>query len=529
MKNIYLRQRIAAILPWAVVASILITPGPMLLMLFLYKLLKPHTKLRKYYQYAILALLAANVISVLMLFTSADIHEILRVGLLTIPDSLLKWLLVPPVILLWLPLATLFLVTVGFSPADTALLEASKASQLTETTKVDNHNPSHIFVAGTTGSGKTTYLLNYILLTIQQSDDVYILSGKNGTNDSRSLLNVTRRIAARYGRTMYTVSLNAEEESRQPYNPLDGMSPTEAADALVEISEYTEPHYKACTSAWIKAVCEGLCAAEIPLSIAAICDFYDYEDFMQLLAMLVESGKISKEKQQEYWKLKGIAQEAALSKSRYVDLLLGDGASFFGGPERKGINASMARDEEAIFFADLDSFKYTDYTRAIGKLFIHDVRHMIATQRPDGWRRVLIMDELGAYATEQLMPIFAQARSQGFQIIVATQSIADLSAVSESFAERVLENCGQYIVMRLNSAADAETMANIIGTKASVETTHKSAGILLDADGAGTKKVVREYKVSPDMIKELPPLHAILYDKQEPADIKMLKVPFVEL
>ena len=51
MKNIYLRQRIAAILPWAVVASILITPGPMLLMLFLYKLLKPHTKLRKYYQY----------------------------------------------------------------------------------------------------------------------------------------------------------------------------------------------------------------------------------------------------------------------------------------------------------------------------------------------------------------------------------------------------------------------------------------------------------------------------------------------
>ena len=56
----------------------------------------------------------------------------------------------------------------------------------------------------------------------------------------------------------------------------------------------------------------------------------------------------------------------------------------------------------------------------------------------------------------------------------------------------------------------------------------KSAGILLDADGAGTKKVVREYKVSPDTIKELPPLHAILYDKQEPVDIKMLKVPFIE-
>lgn len=525
MKNIYLRQRIAAILPWAIAASLLMAPAATVVMLGIYSYAKKRPEVRVMYQVTLFGLTMMVVVANGIMIHYLSVERLLALA----PSTVISWIFTPSLPALLIPVVTMTaLVTVGTTSADAVLLEGSKTSRLPEATKVDNHNPSHIFVAGTTGSGKTTYLLNYILLTIQQSDEVYILSGKNGTNDSRSLLNITKRIAARYGRTMYTVSLNAEEESRQPYNPLDGMSPTEAADALVEISEYTEPHYKACTSAWIKAVCECLCAAEIPLSIASICDFYDYEDFMQLLAMLVESRTISKEKQQEYWKLKGIAQEAALSKSRYVDLILGDGASFFGGPEHKGINASMARDKEAIFFADLDSFKYTDYTRAIGKLFIHDVRHMIATQRPDGWRRVIIMDELGAYATEQLMPIFAQARSQGFQIIVATQSIADLSAVSESFAERVLENCGQYVVMRLNSAADAETMANIIGTKASVETTHKSAGILLDADGAGTKKVVREYKVSPDTIKELPPLHAILYDKQEPANIKMLKVPFVE-
>ena len=127
------------------------------------------------------------------------------------------------------------------------------------------------------------------------------------------------------------------------------------------------------------------------------------------------------------------------------------------------------------------------------------------------------------------MPIFAQARSQGYQIIVATQSIADLSAVSETFAERVLENCGQYVVLRLNAAQDAEMMANIIGTAETVETTHKSSGTLLDAGGAGSKKVVREYKVSPDIIKELPPLQAIIYDKQDVEHIKLLEVPFVDL
>ena len=273
MKNIYLRQRIAAILPWAIAASLLMAPAATAVMLGIFGYAKKRPEVRVMYQVALFGLTMMVVAANGIMLHYLSVERLLALA----PSTVIDWIFTPSLPALLIPSITMTaLVTVGTTSADAVLLEGSKASRLPETTKVDNHNPSHIFVAGTTGSGKTTYLLNYILLTIQQSDEVYILSGKNGTNDSRSLLNITKRIAARYGRTMYTVSLNAEEESCQPYNPLDGMSPTEAADALVEISEYTEPHYKACTSAWIKAVCEGLCAAEIPLSIASICDFYDY-------------------------------------------------------------------------------------------------------------------------------------------------------------------------------------------------------------------------------------------------------------
>lgn len=64
-----------------------------------------------------------------------------------------------------------------------------------------------------------------------------------------------------------------------------------------------------------------------------------------------------------------------------------------------------------------------------------------------------------------------------------------------TFAERVLENCGQYAVLQLNSSQDAEIMANKIGTYESIETTRKSNRIFLDASGAGTKKIVHEYNV----------------------------------
>lgn len=527
--NMYFRQKIAAILPWAIAASLVLAPAPMLLMLALYRFAQKHPDWQKVYQYLMISVFALDAIGICIAVHVLGVEIIFR----TAPSSFVDWIFFPSPFQLLIPLLTMAALTsVGYASADTLLLGAAEKEQqgkYQKITKIDYANKSHVFVAGTTGSGKTTYLLQYIFAAVQYGDDVYILSGKNGTDDPRSLLNVTRRIAARFGRTMYTVSLCDHEPDRRRYNPLEGMTPTEAADALVEISEYTEPHYKSCTSSWLKAVCECLLAAHIPLSLSAICDFYDYDDFVQLLSKLVAAGKITKDQQRGYMKLKGIAEEAALSKSRYVDLLLGDGGWFFGSAGDGSVNASKARKDDAIFFADLDSFKYTDYTRAIGKLFVNDIRHLIATERPTAWRKIIILDELGAYATEQLMPIFAQARSQGYQIIVATQSIADLSAVSETFAERVLENCGQYVVLRLNAAQDAEMMANIIGTAETVETTHKSSGTLLDAGGAGSKKVVREYKVSPDMIKELPPLQAIIYDKQDVEHIKLLEVPFIDL
>ena len=529
--NMYFKQKIAAILPWAIAASLALAPAPMLLMLVLYRFAQKHPDWQKVYQYLMISAFALDVIGICIAVHVLGVEIIFR----TAPSSFMDWVFLPSPFLLLISLLTMAALTsVGYASADKLLLGAAAKEQqgkYQKITRIDYANKSHACVVGTTGSGKTTYLLQYIFDAVQHEYEVYVLSGKNGTDDPRSLLNVTKRIAARFGRAMYTVSLCDHEPDRRHYNPLEGMTPTEVADALVEISDYTEPHYKACTSAWLKAICECLLAAHIPLSLSAICDFYDYDDFVRLLSKLVTAGKITKDQQREYMKLKDIAQEAALSKSRYVDLILGDGGWFFGNAEDEdSVNATKAqRANYAIFFADLDSFRYTDYTRAIGKLFINDIRHLIANDRPNGDRKIIILDELGAYATEQLMPIFAQARSQGYQIIVATQSIADLSAVSETFAERVLENCGQYVVLRLNAAQDAEMMANIIGTAETVETTHKSSGTLLDAGGAGSKKVVREYKVSPDMIKELPPLQAIIYDKQDVEHIKLLEVPFIDL
>ena len=159
---------------------------------------------------------------------------------------------------------------------------------------------------------------------------------------------------------------------------------------------------------------------------------------------------------------------------------------------------------------------------------LHSIKQMIADESEHKQRKMIILDELSFFADSSLLPILAAARSFGYQVILASQSIADLRKVSPEFADALLENCNQYTTLRLNNSEDAETMSAIFGTYDSIETTFKTAHMMLDSAGAGTKKVVREFKVHPDTIKTLPNLRAVYYGKTTGV-LQEIKIPFVQV
>lgn len=389
---------------------------------------------------------------------------------------------------------------------------------------INFENRTHMFIAGTTGSGKTTLLLHYVRDSIQNDEPLFILSGKNGAGDPFSFINMVKKIAKVYGRELHIISLNPREDSREKYNPLKNMTVVEVADMLCNASEFTEPHYKYCLSTWVKAICECLETMNVSFSLQTIIDFFDWNSFSELLKEMRARKKIADEKLQEYLKLEDICKTAALSRARFLNLLLGEGAEILSDD---GISAQDCRMKKAIFFCDLDSFKYSDFTDTIGKFFTNDMRNVISNEKEPKQRKRIIMDELSVYASEQILPLFSQSRSYGYQIIVATQSIADIKTVSENYAERILENCGQYGILQLNDSGDAETISKIIGTRSVIETTRKSQGNLLDKSSAGSKKVVQQFKVSPDTIKELKPLEVIIYSKADTEKVQFLKLEYV--
>lgn len=384
-------------------------------------------------------------------------------------------------------------------------------------------NRQHVFIAGTTGSGKTQLIERYIKNSIQAGEPLYIISGK-GSGDKKSLLDDVREMCSVYHRKLYVVSMNPRQTDRVAYNPFADWGIVEIADALCNASEFTEPHYQQHLSCWIKAVCECMKLAGISFCLDSILVFMNFNNFRVLVEKLKKEKKLTDEQVERYLSYEDISKIAQTSRARFINIMLGEGKEVVGGAQ--DISAVDVRKEKAILYVDMDSFAFADFTKIIGAFFINDMRHLISTEEDAGTAKRIVMDELSTYVTPQIMPLFSQSQSFGYQMVVATQSISDLDEISPVFAERVMENCGQYGILQLNSANDAERISLIIGTVMTVETTRKSTGMQLHYTADGSKKVVNAFKVTPDNIKELKPLDVLFYDKKAPDKVKMIHMKY---
>lgn len=444
-----------------------------------------------------------------------------------LPVSIMDYLFgVNPIRICASIVVTIVCVFFDFGDVDRWMISEEKKKQnriYEDTDSLDFSKRHHVFVAGTTGSGKSQFLEKMIKDSFDKGEPIYIISGK-GSSDKHSLLDDVREMAEEYNRKLWVVSMNPESKDRKKYNPFKQWTAVEIADALCNASEFTEPHYREHLSCWVKIVCECLMLASVPICLDSIVSFMGEEQFEILINHLKEKKKIDAQKAKNYLTYLDIGKIASSSRARFINIMVGDGREIFG--EKDGICAADAREENAVFFLDLDSFKYTDFTRVVGAFFINDMRHLVATEDNPNVCKRIFMDELSTFVTPQIMPLFSQSRSFGYQIVVATQSISDLDEISPVFAERILENCNQYAILRLNSATDAERISMVIGTVPAVETTRKSTGMQLHYTADGSKKVVNAFKITPDNIKELKSLEVLIYDKDKPDALKRIKLKY---
>lgn len=387
-----------------------------------------------------------------------------------------------------------------------------------------DNNAKHVFICGTTGSGKTVALSNYIKKAIDSDLPLVILDGKGDIGDN-SLLDIVNKLKS--NRKLYLIDLNNPKKSDK-YNPFQNANATIAKDMLINMNEWSEEHYKVNTERYLERLIGLLLKNEILLSLSSI-NQYIYPDRFKKLSSEAVLKKII-DKQEHISNLELIEHCGKIIEGSIARFSLIHDSSIGSIFDESGVDIYTAIKEKAIILFILNPLIYPELSPLIGKLILIDSKKAVSMLYEENNRIFYLFDEINVYASNNLINLINKSRSANITCILATQSLADLEiAITDAFKQQLIENCNNYIVMRQNSAKSSEEWSKIIGTRPTMEITYKieQSSSNTGSTGYGSAKRVREFIFHPDEIKALKTGEAFYISRDNNTYIKVkINKPF---
>ena len=357
-------------------------------------------------------------------------------------------------------------------------------------------NSKHIFISGTTGSGKTVALSNFIRSACIKNYGALIIDGK-GDEGQGSLLEITKLFCKTYNRKLYIVSMNDPEISNK-YNPFIRANETVAKDMLINMTTWSEEHYKTNTERYLQRLIKLLKLANINLSFNSIVENIKSDKFIALSKNLADNKIISKDEHLSNLDIaKASSKIADNASARFLTISESKVGELFN---ERGVDIYKALKEKAIIIFVLNPLLYPETAQAMGRLILIDTKKAVSKLFNSENRKFFIFDEINVYASSVLVDLINKSRSANITCIPATQSLSDLeNETGDKFKNQIIENCNNYIVLRQNSFKSAEEWAKTIGTKQTMLMTYQ-----MNEEGStkkGSSRRGREFIVHPDEIK----------------------------
>ena len=361
------------------------------------------------------------------------------------------------------------------------------------------NDAKHVFVCGTTGSGKTVALSNFIKSGAEHKYGMLIIDGK-GDIGANSLLEITKQLGQ--NQKIYIINLNEPEKSDK-YNPFRNANPSMIKDMLINMTDWSEEHYKLNTERYLQRLINLIYKSEIPLSFTNIIKSIPTDTFIEISAKLEKAEIITKEEHIENVKLAKISGNIAENASaRFGTIAESEVGTIF---TQTGIDIYTAIKENAIIIFILNPLIYPVLSPLIARLILIDSKKAVQKLFGNEQRTFFIFDEINTYASSAMLDLVNKSRSANVTCILATQSLSDLDfAQGAFFKEQIIENCNNYIVLRQNSAVNAENWANILGTRKNLDVTFQITNResrYTEDTGYGSARRVREFIYHPDEIK----------------------------
>lgn len=362
----------------------------------------------------------------------------------------------------------------------------------------------HTLAVGTTGSGKTTALANFVESAIVRNWPLFYVDGKGDYEFAKRI----EKFAKSQGVPFYLFSMVGDSCQ---YNPISFGGFTSKKDRIIELREWSEDHYRKIAEGYLQTVFYILEKAHEPVNLCTLSKYLETDALLNLARKVKAENlvdRINKMADQRKDIESLIAEIQNIAHSEIGHLFNCTNSSNI-------LTLEKAFDEKAVVYFCLQPLAFPAYASTLGKIVINDLKSLVASQLKQQTKTnmLTIFDEFSVFAGDQVINLINQGRGAGVHAILATQSLSDIEIKGgKALLGQVLNNCNNYIIQRQNNPDDAEVLANIIGTKDDFVITSQIAS--KGSTGAGTVRESRQFVVHPDEIKQLGRGMAILSSKQ---------------
>ncbi|MBI2606896.1 MAG: TraM recognition domain-containing protein, partial [Deltaproteobacteria bacterium] len=289
------------------------------------------------------------------------------------------------------------------------------------------------------------------------------------------------------------------------FNPLEAGTPLEAAQRLFSSLTWSEEYYKSkAFSALQKLFQNHHEAHDRNPTLLELSHYLD--DPETFIAATIAENYPKKLAEKDFMELSGLRDQIKTLCMGYLGKIL--------SPEKgAGLRLEDAASGCVLYFR-LQSLMSPQLVATVGRLLINQLNFLAGSaHRSEGAAKgakliPTYLDEFASFACPEFADLISKTRSAGLALHFSHQSIGDLTEVSQGFLNRITDNSGTKIVMRINDPDSAEYCARTYGTKMYRKTTQRITNAK-EVDRAevleeGTQRDAHQFRASPDLFKTLP-------------------------
>ncbi|WP_344264860.1 type IV secretory system conjugative DNA transfer family protein [Streptomyces sodiiphilus] len=401
----------------------------------------------------------------------------------------------------------------------------------------------HTIIAGATGYGKTKTVLRllYELVVTDHAKPLRVPVVLLDMKADPELVTELGTMAERAGQRFRVVTVTGTGAT---YNPIKHGSVEQVCSRIVETLDqvagggFSEPHHREAAEVYLR---HAMAALDDLVDQAVVepdprtgrkrrwrRDLPDLARLMSLRQLAERTSLLSATTGRtvhsylEYLQSDGRSLLPSIPglAARITNLVAGDaGRVLTDAGHRDAVDVYGAITGGDIVLFSLSAAADARAARQIGSLLLTDVGAVGDRLLAEGWGRaggffLCGVDEFSALSGSTMTSLFARVRAAGGGLLLATQDLADLDAVSPQFRAAVLTNTNTLILHRQRSSA--EQLAAHVGTRPGWEETltlqddDSPLGTVTASTGAAQLRPVDELLVHPQILRSLPRGQAII-------------------